>query len=65
MAGKLSIPDLHSRIEFTRAQIECLDKQYPEMIGNCNTSADELRWRAAQRSVLYFIKSRVTTGVPE
>lgn len=53
-----------TRVEFSRAQIEYLDQAFPEIIGNHAVPADERLWRAAQRSVLYLLKSRVNTGGP-
>jgi hypothetical protein len=50
------------KVEFTRSQIEYLNNQFPEFVGNQTTSADELKWRAAQRSVVLFISTREDKG---
>lgn len=49
-------------VKFTRKQVDMLEKQYPELIGTYDTPADEIRWRAAQRSVLQYIKCYVDKG---
>ena len=48
------------RIEFTRAQVAYLETTFPEMIGTPKTPSEELVWRAAQRSVILFIKGKQT-----
>lgn len=57
MAGQLI--DTSKSVKFTRQQIEYLEKQFPEIIGTSSTPNDEYRFRAGQRSVVAFIRSRV------
>lgn len=52
-----------SKVEFTQRQLDWLDKQFPEMIATPATTTEEIRFRSAQRSVLYYIKNRVTHKV--
>lgn len=47
------------KVEFTRNQLAWLNKQFPELTGNHNTSSEERAWRAAQRSVLLEVQNRV------
>lgn len=56
--------DIAKRVEFTRQQVEYLNKQFPEMVGTASTSTDELRFRAGQRSVLAFLLNRVAGITP-
>lgn len=45
-------------VEFSRKQMDWLERMYPEML-DTNATDSELRARAAQRLVLYNIRGRV------
>lgn len=47
-------------IRFNKAQLDFLEQQYPERMSTALMSNDEIRHYAAQRSVILFIKGRVS-----
>lgn len=48
------------RMEFTRSQIEYLNKQYPERVMLPSTTEAEARFYAGQRSVILNLLNRIT-----
>lgn len=56
--------DNAQRVEFTRQQIEYLNKQFPEVAGTQTTTDAELRWRSGQRSVIAFLATRQAAQSP-
>ena len=59
------------KINFTRQQVEFINRHFPEVIGNAETTHEELRFRQGQRSVVAFIniyadrQEDVPRGIPE
>ena len=53
------MPNPNTKVCFTRQQVEYLNKQYPEMVGDADTAPERRAWYAAQRSVVQFIAARV------
>lgn len=49
-------------VKFTRQQYEYLNRIFPELIGNANTTEAELRVQQGQRRVVQHIKERVDGG---
>jgi hypothetical protein len=47
-------------VTFTPRQIEFINSMFPEITGSINSSDNELRWRAAQRSVVAVLKEHVS-----
>lgn len=47
------------KVEFTRQQVELLEKQFPEQIAQPTTTEAAMRHTAGQRSVVAFVRSRV------
>lgn len=47
--------DTPKDVSFTRQQIAYLNRMFPEMVGDANTTTDALRFRAGQRSVIVRI----------
>lgn len=46
-------------VRFTQKQVDYLNKQFPEVSTNANTTNDALRHMAGQRSVVRFISERI------
>lgn len=45
--------------EFTRRQMEWLEKMFPEVAGTPTTTNEALRFHAGQRSVIHVVRQRV------
>lgn len=46
----------HNRVKFSQGQLDYLERQYPEMIGDARTPEAEYRFRAGQRSVIEAVR---------
>lgn len=44
------------KVEFTRQQLEFLERQFPEFTGNAQTTHAEFLEQAGKRSVIRFLK---------
>lgn len=58
------VNDNAKRVEFTRQQIEYLNKMFPEVAGTASTTDAELRYRSGQRSVIKALETRVADTRP-
>lgn len=56
--------DNAQRVNFTRQQVEYLNKQYPEVVGTAMTTEAEMRFRQGQRSVIAFLTTRLAEQLP-
>lgn len=56
--------DIAQRVNFTRLQVEYLNKMYPEVVGNATTTEAEMRYRQGQRSVIAFLMTRTAEQSP-
>lgn len=48
-----------SSVKFNQAQLDYLERMYPEMIGDGKTTEAEMRFRAGQRSVIYMVRKHL------
>lgn len=46
-----------NKVEFTRQQLEFLERTFPELTGGPSTTHDERVWAAGQRSVVSTIRA--------